>query len=290
MKILVTGINGQVGFELHRSLQALGEVVAVDRAQMDLSKLQQVRDVIRAVRPDLIVNPAAYTAVDQAENERELAFRINGEAPAVMAEEAKKLGAGLVHFSTDYVFDGSKVGPYVETDPTCPVNVYGASKLAGEQAIIAAGVPHLILRTSWVYGMRGKNFLLTVLRLAAERDQLRIVGDQFGSPTWSRTIADTTAQLLARLDAREGLLAAMAGGQGGIYHLTASGSTSWHGFTEQIVAHPSVANKPQVTAIATHEYPLPARRPHNSVMAAGRLAAQGIHLPGWQSALGLCLG
>ena len=290
MKILVTGINGQVGFELHRSLQALGEVVAVDRAQMDLSKLQQVRDVIRAVRPDLIVNPAAYTAVDQAEDERELAFRINGEAPAVMAEEAKKLGAGLVHFSTDYVFDGSKVGPYVETDPTCPVNVYGASKLAGEQAIIAAGVPHLILRTSWVYGMRGKNFLLTVLRLAAERDQLRIVGDQFGSPTWSRTIADTTAQLLARLDAREGLLAAMAGGQGGIYHLTASGSTSWHGFTEQIVAHPSVANKPQVTAIATHEYPLPARRPHNSVMAAGRLAAQGIHLPGWQSALGLCLG
>ena len=290
MKILVTGINGQVGFELHRSLQALGEVVAVARAQMDLSKLQQVRDVIRAVRPDLIVNPAAYTAVDQAENERELAFRINGEAPAVMAEEAKKLGAGLVHFSTDYVFDGSKVGPYVETDPTCPVNVYGASKLAGEQAIIAAGVPHLILRTSWVYGMRGKNFLLTVLRLAAERDQLRIVGDQFGSPTWSRTIADTTAQLLARLDAREGLLAAMAGGQGGIYHLTASGSTSWHGFTEQIVAHPSVANKPQVTAIATHEYPLPARRPHNSVMAAGRLAAQGIHLPGWQTALGLCLG
>ncbi|HEU5435635.1 MAG TPA: dTDP-4-dehydrorhamnose reductase [Telluria sp.] len=290
MKILLTGTSGQVGHELQRTLQALGEVVAVDRAQMDLSKLQQVRDVIRAVRPDLIVNPAAYTAVDQAENERELAFRINGEAPAVMAEEAKKLGAGLVHFSTDYVFDGSKVGPYVETDPTCPVNVYGASKLAGEQAIIAAGVPHLILRTSWVYGMRGKNFLLTVLRLAAERDQLRIVGDQFGSPTWSRTIADTTAQLLARLDAREGLLAAMAGGQGGIYHLTSSGSTSWHGFTEQIVAHPSVANKPQVTAIATHEYPLPARRPHNSVMAAGRLAAQGIHLPGWQSALGLCLG
>lgn len=290
MKILLTGTNGQVGHELQRTLQALGEVVAVDRAQMDLSKLQQVRDVIRAVRPDLIVNPAAYTAVDQAENERDLAFRINGEAPAVMAEEAKKLGAGLVHFSTDYVFDGSKVGPYVETDPTCPVNVYGASKLAGEQAIIAAGVPHLILRTSWVYGMRGKNFLLTVLRLAAERDQLRIVGDQFGSPTWSRTIADTTAQLLARLDAREGLLAAMAGGQGGIYHLTASGSTSWHGFTEQIVAHPSVANKPQVTAIATHEYPLPARRPHNSVMAAGRLAAQGIHLPGWQTALSLCLG
>jgi dTDP-4-dehydrorhamnose reductase len=290
MKILVTGISGQVGYELQRSLQGLGEVIAVDRAQMDLSDLQQVRDVIRAARPTLIVNPAAYTAVDKAESEPELAFRINGEAPAVMAEEANKLGAGIVHYSTDYVFDGSKVGAYVETDPTCPINVYGASKLAGEQALAASGVPHLILRTSWVYGMRGKNFLLTMLRLAAERDELRIVGDQFGSPTWSRTIADTTAQLLARLDAKAGLLPAMAGGQGGIYHLTASGSTSWHGFTQQIVAHQSVVNMPQISAIATHEYPVPAKRPHNSVMAANRLAALGIHLPSWQAALALCQG
>ena len=288
MKILVTGTSGQVGYELQRSLQALGEVIAVDRAQMDLSDLDQVRDVIRAVKPTLIVNPAAYTAVDKAETESELAMRVNGEAPGVMAEEAKILGAGIVHFSTDYVFDGSKAGAYVESDPTCPINVYGASKLAGEQAIMAAGVPHLILRTSWVYGTRGKNFLLTVLRLAAERDELRIVGDQFGSPTWSRTIADTTAQLLERLDAREGVLAAMASGQGGIYHLTASGRTSWHGFTEQIVAHPSVAAKPRVTAIATHEYPVPAKRPHNSVMSGDRLAALGIHLPAWQTALALC--
>ncbi|WP_426190324.1 dTDP-4-dehydrorhamnose reductase [Massilia sp. DWR3-1-1] len=290
MKILITGTSGQVGYELQRSLQGLGEVIAVDRAQMDLSDLQQVRDVIRAVKPTLIVNPAAYTAVDKAESEPALAMRINGEAPAVMAEEARRLGAGIVHYSTDYVFDGSKPGPYVETDPTCPINVYGATKLAGEQAIAAGGVPHLILRTSWVYGTRGKNFLLTVLRLAAERDELRIVGDQFGSPTWSRTIADTTALLLARLDAREGLLAAMASGQGGIYHLTSGGSTSWHGFTEQIVGHASVAKKPTVTAIRTEEYPVPAKRPHNSVMACARLADLGVHVPEWQTALALCQG
>lgn len=298
MKILVTGTSGQVGYELARSLQGLGEVVAVDRAQMDLADLDQVRDVIRAVKPALIVNPAAYTAVDKAESEPDLALRINGEAPGVMAEEAARLGAGMVHYSTDYVFDGSKVGPYVESDPTCPINVYGASKLAGEQAIAAAGVPHLILRTSWVYGMRGKNFLLTVLRLAAERDELRIVGDQFGSPTWSRTIADTTAQLLARLDAGTAeagagpgkLLTAMAGRHGGIYHLTSNGSTSWHGFTEQIISHATVAHKPRVTAISTADYPVPARRPHNSVMADARLAALGIHLPDWQTALALCQG
>ncbi len=288
MKILLTGTSGQVGHELQRSLQALGEVVAVDRAQMDLSDLDQVRDVIRAVKPNLIVNPAAYTAVDKAESEPNLAMRINGEAPGVMAEEAKKLGAGIVHFSTDYVFDGTRQGAYVETDPTGPINVYGASKLAGEQAIMSAGVPHLILRTSWVYGTRGKNFLLTVLRLAAERDELRIVGDQFGSPTWSRTIADTTGQLLARLDAKDGVLAAIAGEQGGIYHLTSAGSTSWHGFTEQIVAHPSVATKPRVTAIATIDYPVPAKRPQNSVMSGARLAALGIVLPSWQTALKLC--
>jgi dTDP-4-dehydrorhamnose reductase len=290
MKILLTGTNGQVGHELQRSLQGLGEVIAVDRSQMDLADLDQVRAVIRRVQPGLIVNPAAYTAVDQAEKEPALAMRINAHAPAVMAEEAAKLGAGIVHYSTDYVFDGTKQGAWVETDTPRPINAYGASKLAGEQAIMAAGVPHLILRTSWVYGMRGKNFLLTVLRLAAERDELRIVGDQFGAPTWSRSIADTTAQLLARLDAREGVLAAMAHGQGGIYHLSSAGKTSWHGFTEEIVAHPAVANKPKVTAIGTADYPLPAPRPRNSVMAGERLAGLGIHMPDWQTALALCLG
>ena len=290
MRILLTGKSGQVGYELERSLQGLGEIVAVDRSQMDLSDLQQVRDVIRSVRPDLIVNPAAYTAVDKAESEPELAMRINGEAPAVMAEEAKKLGAGIIHYSTDYVFDGSKETAYIETDPTCPVNVYGATKLAGEQAIQASGVPHLILRTSWVYGMRGKNFLLTVLRLAGERDELRIVGDQFGSPTWCRTIADTTAQLVARLDAGSGAVEAMAGELGGIYHLTSSGKTTWHGFTEEIVKHASVSKKPKVTAIRTEEYPLPAKRPHNSEMSGERLRSLNLHLPNWQHALALCQG
>lgn len=289
MKILVTGTNGQVGYELERSLQGLGEIVAVGRGQMDLSDLQQVRDVIRSVKPDLIVNPAAYTAVDKAESEPELAMRINGEAPAVMAEEARKLGAGIIHYSTDYVFDGSKEAAYLETDPTCPVNVYGATKLAGEQAIQAAGVPHLILRTSWVYGMRGKNFLLTVMRLAAERDELRIVGDQFGSPTWCRTIADTTAQLVARLDAQSGVVGAMEE-LSGIYNLTCAGRTSWHGFTEEIIKHASIARKPKVTAIRTEEYPLPAPRPHNSELCGDRLRALGVHVPRWQDALALCQG
>lgn len=290
MKILVTGKNGQVGYELERSLQGLGEIVAVGRSQMDLSDLQQVRDVIRSVKPNLIVNPAAYTAVDKAESEPELAMRINGEAPAVMAEEARKLGAGIIHYSTDYVFDGAKETAYLETDPTCPINVYGATKLAGEQAIQAAGVPHLILRTSWVYGMRGKNFLLTVMRLAAERDELRIVGDQFGSPTWCRTIADTTAQLVARLDAQSGAVEAMAGPLSGIYNLTSSGRTSWHGFTEEVVRHASIAKAPKVTAIRTEEYPLPARRPHNSELSGARLRALGVHVPSWQHALALCQG
>ena len=290
MKILLTGKNGQVGYELERSLQGLGEIVAVGRSEMDLSDLQQVRDVIRSVKPDLIVNPAAYTAVDQAEREPALALRINAEAPAVMAEEARKLGAGIIHYSTDYVFDGSKQSAYLETDPTCPVNVYGATKLAGEQAIQAAGVPHLILRTSWVYGMRGKNFLLTVLRLAAERDELRIVGDQFGSPTWCRTIADTTAQLVARLDARGGVVEAMGGPLAGIYHLTAAGRTSWHGFTEEIVKHASLARAPTVTAIRADEYPLPAPRPHNSELSGARLRALGLRVPHWRDALALCQG
>lgn len=290
MKILITGNNGQVGYELERSLQGLGEIVAVGRNRMDLSDLQQVRDVIRSVKPDLIVNPAAYTAVDKAESEPELAMRINGEAPAVMAEEARKLGAGIIHYSTDYVFDGTKKTPYLETDPTCPVNVYGATKLAGEQAIQAAGVPHLILRTSWVYGMRGKNFLLTVMRLAAERNELRIVGDQFGAPTWCRTIADTTAQLVARLDVQGGAVEAMAGPLSGIYNLTSSGRTSWHGFTEEIVKHASITGAPKVMPISTQEYPLPARRPHNSELSGARLRALNVHVPHWQHALALCQG
>jgi dTDP-4-dehydrorhamnose reductase len=284
MKILLTGATGQVGYELERSLQALGEVVAVDRARMDLSELDQVRDVVRAVRPGLIVNPAAYTAVDKAESEPQLAHRINAEAPAVMAAEARLLGAAMVHYSTDYVFDGAKQGPYTELDATGPISVYGSSKLAGEQAILAAGIPHLILRTSWVYGMRGKNFLLTMLRLAAEREELRVVADQHGAPTWSRTIADTTACLLTQ--ARVGG-APWWDAHSGIYHLSAEGQTSWHGFTEAIVAQAGLNCR--ILPITTADYPTPARRPANSVMASDKLMRSLCTLPDWEQALKLCL-
>lgn len=284
MKILLTGASGQVGHELERSLQGLGQVVAVDRRRMALDQLDQVRQVIREVQPQLIVNPAAYTAVDQAESEPQLAHRINAEAPAVMAEEAKRLGAALVHYSTDYVFPGDQPGARREGDATGPANVYGASKLAGEQAIIASGVPHLIFRTSWVYGMRGKNFLLTMLRLAREREELRIVADQHGAPTWSRTIADTTALVLAQ---------SRGGGDGwwqdngGVYHLASQGETTWHGFTEAILAQAGIDCR--LVPIASSEYPVPAKRPQFSVLDSGKLMGRFCNLPTWQESLRLCM-
>jgi dTDP-4-dehydrorhamnose reductase len=290
MKILLTGTRGQVGYELARSLQSLGEVIAVDRSKMDLSDLDSVRDVVRNVKPNLIVNPAAYTAVDQAEKEAELAMRVNGEAPGVMAEEAARLGAAMIHYSTDYVFDGRKTGQYTEDDVTNPLSVYGRSKLAGEQAVEAANIPHLILRTSWVYGARGKNFLQTIRRLAAERDELRIVADQHGAPTWCRTIADTTTNIVIHLssnkDSRQDWQEAS-----GIYHLTAQGQTSWHGFAQSIVDSMATTGrqKPVVTPIATREYPLPAARPMNSVLSCERLQKRFCRLPDWQTALGLCV-
>ena len=284
MKILLTGATGQVGYELARSLQGVGEVVAVDRAVMDLSDLDQVRDVIRQVKPGLIVNPAAYTAVDKAEAEPALAHRVNAEAPGLMAREAKLLGAAMVHYSTDYVFDGADPAARVEDDPTGPLNVYGASKLAGEQAIAEAGIPHLIFRTSWVYGMRGKNFLLTMLRLARERDELRVVADQHGAPTWSRTIADTSALVLAQ---------ARAGGDdwwarnSGVYHLSAQGRTTWFEFTQAIVE--AAGLECRVLPIASADYPTPARRPRYSVMSSERLMTRFCHLPEWKEALRLCM-
>lgn len=282
MRILLTGVNGQVGHELERSLQGLGEVVALDRSRLDLADLDQVRTTIRSLRPDLIVNPAAYTAVDKAETEPELARLLNAHAPAVMAEEAKALGAALVHYSTDYVFDGTKAGAYVETDPTNPINVYGQTKLEGEQAIAASGVRHLIFRTSWVYGMRGKNFLLTMLRLGREREELRVVADQHGAPTWSRTIADTTAVVLARSRGADWWEQ-----HGGIYHLSSRGATTWHGFTEAILARAGLNCR--VLPITSAEYPVPARRPANSVMAADKLTASLAALPDWDTALRLCM-
>ena len=285
MKILVTGKSGQVGYELMRSLQPLGEVIGIDQDEMDLADLDQVRDAVRRLQPGLIVNPAAYTAVDKAESQPELAMRINGLAPAVIAEEAAKLGAAMVHYSTDYVFDGTKQEPYTEADLPCPLNVYGRTKLAGEQAIAASGVPYLIFRTSWVYGMRGKNFLLTMMRLAAERDELRIVADQHGAPTWCRTLADTTACILAQASAA-GDSRAWWRENSGLYHLTSQGATTWHGFADALLEQ--APKKPTLVPIGSNEYPVPAARPANSRLACAALMERFGHLPHWRDALVLC--
>lgn len=280
-RILLTGRNGQVGWELQRALAPLGEVTALDREHLDLADADAIRGAIRAVSPDIIVNAAGYTAVDLAETEAALAMRINATAPGVMAEEARTRGIQLVHYSTDYVFDGAKEGPYTEDDTAAPLNAYGRSKLAGEQAIRTTGCRHLIFRTSWVYGLRGKNFLRTILRLAEERAELRIVDDQFGAPTWSRLIAEATALALAGPGQPEGL-----------YHLASGGHTSWHGFVERILdlSRNLRTREPVLTAIPTREYPLPAVRPRNSRLACDRLAHEAsIQLPDWRHGLALCL-
>ncbi|MET3214671.1 dTDP-4-dehydrorhamnose reductase [Burkholderia sp. AU28863] len=286
--ILVTGVNGQVGFELLRALQGLGRVVACDRSMLDLSDLQRVRSVVRELKPSIIVNPAAYTAVDRAEADIDAARRMNVDVPRVFAEEAARSGAALVHYSTDYVFDGTKEGAYVETDATNPQNVYGLTKLEGEQAIAAAGCANLILRTSWVYGRRGKNFLLTMLKLASERPELRVVADQIGAPTWSKTIATATSHIVAQ---------ALAAGdahwwaeRSGVYHFTSAGATSWHGFAEVIFAEAMGERAPKVVPIPASDYPVPAKRPANSRLSLDKLAGTfGLHMPVWDDALRLCL-
>nr|WP_321787631.1 dTDP-4-dehydrorhamnose reductase [Burkholderia pyrrocinia] len=290
-KILVTGVSGQVGFELLRTLQGLGAVVACDRAMVDLTDLDGLRTVVREHAPAIIVNPAAYTAVDRAEDDVESSMRLNAEVPAVLAEEAARLGAVLVHYSTDYVFDGTKDGQYVEDDVVNPQNVYGRSKLAGEQAIAASGCHHLILRTSWVYGMRGKNFLLTMLRVGAEREELNVVADQIGAPTWSKTIATLTAHILAQAKGvGEADRDAWWRERSGIYHLCASGSTSWHGFAEAIFDASTLAHKPKVKPIPASSYPTPATRPANSRMSTDKLSRTfGICAPDWHDALRLCM-
>ncbi|MDO9423735.1 MAG: dTDP-4-dehydrorhamnose reductase [Methylobacter sp.] len=291
MKILLTGGNGQVGWELVRALLPLGEIIAAKRSQTDLADLDGLRRSVQKYSADVIVNAAAYTAVDKAETEQDLAFLINAEAPGVLAEEAKKSGALLIHYSTDYVFDGTKISAYMEDDVPNPVNIYGQSKLAGEQAIQASGVDYVILRTSWVYAARGHNFLKSILRLAAEREQLNIIADQLGSPTWARLIAETTAHIL-----RQSLLERREGGfNSGLYHLTSAGETSWHGFARMIV---DVAKQQQnqtvksriINPIPTTDYPLPAKRPANSRLATGRLEQHfGLKMPAWDDALKLCM-
>jgi len=276
LKILLLGRNGQVGWALERSLAPLGEPTALGRAELDLADVPRLVATIRALQPEAIVNAAAYTSVDKAESERETAFAINATAPRVLAEEAKRIGALLVHYSTDYVFDGAKAVPYVEDDEPNPLNVYGASKLAGERAIAATGCRHLILRTSWVYGPRGANFMLTMLRLARERPALHVVDDQVGAPTSSIEIARATATVLAR--------AAQSSNVTGLYHLAAAGETSWCGFARAILAKAEVATP--VVPIRTEDYPTAARRPRNSRLDCSRLRETfGVTLAPWEEGL-----
>ena len=278
MRILLTGSAGQVGWELERSLSPHGQVFAFDHASLDLADPDQIVARVREVKPDLIVNAAAYTAVDRAESEPDLATRVNGAAPGILAEEAKRLGALLVHYSTDYVFDGAKPAPYLETDSPNPINVYGRSKLEGERAIQASGCRHLILRTSWIYGMRGNNFLLTILRLARGHPELRVVDDQIGAPTWCRDLATATTQLANET---------AAGKAEGLYHLTAAGATSWCGFAREIL-RVSGSHTP-IRAISTREYAAPAKRPANSLLSSATIAARWkLQLPQWQNSLAAC--
>lgn len=309
-RILLTGKNGQVGSELARLLPSMGEVAAFGRAELDLAKPHDIRRVIAQARPNLIINAAAYTAVDQAEKEEPLARAINADAAEVISEQAKKVGAFVIHYSTDYVFDGAKRSPYVEDDRTNPLSAYGRTKLAGEEAIRSSGVPHLILRTAWVYAASGKNFLLTVLRLASTREELRIVNDQFGAPTPARAIAEATARLVGSSKSDPASLRQRAG----TYHLTASGETTWYEFAVAILnavqdlgvpAAPGGAAEhstlPQwlaaatggrpiickrVAPITTAEYPTPAARPAYSVLSNSRFASTfGFSLPDWRAQL-----
>ncbi len=284
MRLLVTGKNGQLGWELQRTLAPLGDVKAYSEQELDLTNTDAVRACLQACKPQWIINPAAYTAVDKAEKDEPLAQAVNGEAPGLLAEEAKRLGAGLIHFSTDYVFSGNKTSPYLESDPVDPLGAYGRTKLAGEQRVTASGARAWIFRLSWVYASRGSNFLLTMLRLANERPRLRVVADQIGAPTWARQIAEAVALFIAkRPDAATGR----------IYHMTPQGRTSWHGFAEAIVrggAERGLCPEVAIDPIATSDYPLPAKRPGNSVLDHEQLARDfGLRLPDWRDSLRLCL-
>jgi dTDP-4-dehydrorhamnose reductase len=275
LRILLTGRNGQIGWELERALALLGELIATDRATLDLGDAGAIRHVLREARPEVIVNAAAYTAVDRAESESELAMRVNGIAPGVLAEEANRLGALLVHYSTDYIFDGEKRLPYTETDAPNPINAYGHTKLEGEKRIADADCRYLILRTSWVYAPRGKNFFLTIANKLRAADGLRVVNDQHGVPTEAKFISEITVALLhAQVE--------------GTFNLVPDGATTWHGFATEIAKR--LGSKHPVQAIASSEYPAPARRPRNSILDCAKLSAQlGVRPPPWQSLLDRCM-
>ena len=281
--ILLIGKIGQVGWELRRTLAPMARVTCVDFPEIDLTSSDSIRRWVREARPNIVINAAAYTAVDKAESEPDKAMKINGVAPGILAEEAKKLGALLVHYSTDYVFDGAKTEPYAETDAPNPLGAYGRTKLAGDEAVRAIGGAHLIFRLCWVYGARGQNFMLTMMRLAREREKLRVVGDQVGCPTWSRMIAETTTLALTQVVAASDPAAFT-----GTYHLASSGVTSWHGFADAIVKLMPAEGKKctQVEAITTAEYPTPTKRPAYSVLSCSKLERTfGLRLPHWDESL-----
>jgi len=290
VKLLVTGANGQVGCELRQSLAPLGEVIALDRAACDLARPAEVARILRAATPDIIVNAAAYTAVDRAEQEEELATLINGTAVGEIAQAARQLGALLIHYSTDYVFDGRKDAPYAEDDVPSPISAYGRSKLAGERAIAQCGGRYLIVRTSWIYAARGHNFLKTVLRLARERDELRIVEDQIGAPTWARDLAAATAVMTRQ--ARQEI--ARDDFESGLFHVTGSGATSWFVFAKAVVKQAEqyglLARKSKIVPIASSEYPVAATRPKNSRLSGARARHRfQIALPEWEQSLAVCM-
>ncbi len=283
-RVLLSGANGQVGSALLHSLSEKNEIFAFDRTTLDLTNREQIRQCIREIKPDIIINAAAYTAVDQAEKEPDLAFVINGIAPGIFAKEAALIGAVLIHYSTDYIFDGSGVQPWREEDKAAPLNIYGKSKLAGEQAIKATEAAHIILRTSWVYGERGNNFVKTILQLAAEKEALNIIDDQIGAPTSAKFIADTTAQILNQITDSSIVL------KSGTYHLCCNGETSWHGFASEIVRLAKQNNTSlvvkEIHPIPSNAYPTPAERPKNSRMNCTRLnKVFGLQQESWQAAL-----
>ena len=290
LRILLTGANGQVGWELARTLIPLGHVTARDRSTCDLSQPDVLTALVNALKPDVIVNAAAYTAVDNAEKDIDAAMAINAHAPGVLAAAAHKCGALFVHYSTDYVFDGTKAGAYTETDLPAPCSAYGRSKLAGEEAVRASSTDYLIFRTSWVYAARGKNFLKTMLRLAGEREELRVVADQFGAPTWARLIAQSTALALQHELAQR----KNGGFKSAIFNLTAAGETSWHGFANAIIAaaraRGAALKCSAIVPLTTAEYPLPAARPANSRLSGVKFAQHyGLEMPAWDSCMQLCV-
>ena len=286
-RILLTGSDGQVGWELRRALSPIGDVIACGRRELDLANLRSLRETVKRLSPDVVVNAAAYTGVDKAESEEELAHVVNGEGPRVLAEESVRIGALLVHYSTDYVFDGTKIDPYLENDSPNPINAYGRTKLAGEKAITEVGGDHLIFRTSWVYASRGNNFLRTMLRLGETREELRVVSDQRGGPTWARSIAEATALALIQVRAKHLEPSAVSG----IYHLTCAGQATWYEFAQAIFQergdNPRVV---RINPVSTAEYASAVRRPANSLMECDKLAkAFAIRLPCWRRVLSFCM-